>query len=149
MARIIYTPEKKEEILKAVAAVGAAKAAKENGVSYATVLKWAKEASGAAIEEGKKAVKTAAKVVEDVSVGALESINAQIEATEADIEQLSEELAAKKAALKDLQKAKAKAEKILEKQEEMRKAEEERAQVLDALKNSDKSLEEILAFLEK
>ena len=147
MARKSYDDELKKEILKSAAKVGAAKAAKENGVSYQTLLRWMKDSTADAVDSGKQAVKKAGKKVEEVSVGTLESINEQIAQTEEEINQLTAALNERKAALKELQKAKAKAEKILEKEEALKKEAAEKEQVLAALKNSDKSLDEILAFL--
>lgn len=140
-----YTDEQKKEVLKKVAELGAAKAAKESGIHYNTVLKWLKESKP--VKEAKTTAKKAAKKVEEVSAGTLEELNTQIEQTESEITQLTEALNTKKNELKELQKAKAKAEKIIEKEEALRKEAAEKEAVLDALKNSDKSLDEILAFL--
>ena len=140
-----YTDEQKKEVLAKVAELGAAKAAKECGIYYNTVLRWVKESKP--VKESKKKVKKAAKKVEEVSAGTFENLNTQIEQTESEITQLTEALNTKKNELKELQKAKAKAEKIIEKEEALKKEAAEKEAILDALKNSDKSLDEILVFL--
>ena len=142
-----YTQEQKNEVLKKVAEVGAAKAAKECGVHYNTVLKWVKETKSDVVKEGKKKARKAVKKVEEVSAGTLEELNVQIAETEEEITHLTEALNAKKDELKELQKAKAKAEKIIEKEEAIKKEAAEKEQIFAALKNSDKSIDEILAFL--
>ena len=82
-----------------------------------------------------------------MSAGTLEELNGQIAETEEEITHLTEALNAKKNELKELQKAKAKAEKIIEKEEALKKEAAEKEQIFAALKNSDKSIDEILAFL--
>ena len=119
------------------------KAAKEAGVSYGTVLKWMKEAPASA----KSSIKSAAKDVEKISVDTVAALDKEVETKEAEIEKITVELNEKKSALKELKKAKEKAEKVLEKEAEIKKAAQEKEQLLDALKNSNKSFDEILAFL--
>ena len=140
MPRIIYTPEKKAEIVKKAASIGAAAAAKEAGVGYQTVLKWVKEtASPAVANAGKKITNATEDVIAD--------LDEKINSVQQEIDQLTEAINVKKTELKALQKEKSKAEKILEKENEIRKAAEEKEQILEALVKSNKSLDDILAFL--
>ena len=85
--------------------------------------------------------KTVKAVVEEVDV----NFDEKIAAVEAEIRQLSDSLKEKKAELKDLVKARAKAEKLVAE----RKAEEDKAKIMDALQASGKSIDEILEFLKK
>ena len=73
----------------------------------------------------------------------VENVDESIAAVEAAIATLTEELKGKKAELKELQKVKAKAEKVAQE----KKAEEEKKTILDAVAASGKSVEEILELL--
>ena len=73
----------------------------------------------------------------------LETVTQQIEAAESEIEELSEALKAKKAALKVLMKEKLEAEAAAVAQ----KAEEDKAAILAAIEAFGKSVEEILELL--
>ena len=73
----------------------------------------------------------------------IENIDERIATTEAAIASLTEELKAKKAELKQYQKMKEDAERIASE----KKAEEEKAAILAAVKASGKSVEEILELL--
>ena len=73
----------------------------------------------------------------------VENVDESIAAVEAAIATLTEELKGKKAELKELQKVKAKAEKVAQE----KKAEEEKQTILDAVAASGKSVEEILELL--
>ena len=70
-------------------------------------------------------------------------LDTQIAAAEAEVEKLSAELKAKKAELKTLLKAKAKADKAAAKKQ----LEENREKILDAVAASGKSVEEVLELL--
>jgi putative sterol carrier protein len=87
--------------------------------------------------KGSKNKKSVAPVVED--------IDQKIAAAEAEIEELGAQLKAKKAELKALIKEK---EDALAAAAE-KKAEEEKAKLLDALAKSGKSIDEIIEFLGK
>ena len=87
--------------------------------------------------KGSKNKKSAAPAVED--------IDQKIAAAEAEIEELGAQLKAKKAELKALVKEK---EAALAAAAE-KKAEEEKAKLLDALAKSGKSIDEIIEFLGK
>lgn len=92
--------------------------------------------------KGSKNKKNAVTAVAAVAVTP-EEISQKIDAAEADIARLGDELKAKKAELKELIKSKAEAEKIAAE----KKAEEEKATIMAAFEKSAKSLDEILEFL--
>ncbi len=73
----------------------------------------------------------------------LDSINQTIVSLEAEISEMTEQLKAKKASLKELGKQKLAAEAA----EKARRAAEDKAQILAAIEASGKSLEEILDLL--
>ena len=73
----------------------------------------------------------------------VENVDERIAAAEAEIASLTEQLKAKKAELKDLNKAKAEADKLAAKQ----KAEAEQAKLLEAVAASGKSIDEIISLL--
>jgi len=73
----------------------------------------------------------------------VENLDAQIAEAQKAVEELGASLKAKKAELKNLLTQKARAEKAAA----AKKAEEDKAKVLDALKKSGKSVEELLDFL--
>ena len=73
----------------------------------------------------------------------VENVDEKIAAVEAEIEQMKANLKAKKDELKDLKKAKIAADNAAEE----KKAEEEKAKLLEAIKQSGKSYEEILELL--
>ena len=98
-----FTTEEKSQILARVAEIGATAAAKEAGVHYNSILKWMKES--------KDTVKAGAEKIATMPGEALERIGAEIAAKEEEIRGLEVALKDKKAELKELQKAKAKAEK--------------------------------------
>ena len=130
----LITPEEKQSILARVAEIGAAAAAKEAGVSYNSVLRWV------------HADKNPIKAVKKGAPGDLvERLNAQIEAREEGIKELEEALKERKAELKELQKAKMRAEK----EKELLDAAEEKKKLVEAVMNSGKSVDEIMAFLNK
>ena len=128
-----FAEEEKAQILARVAEIGAAAAAREAGVSYNSVLKWMKGSANAI----KKGVEMTGDLVE--------RLNAQIEAKEEEIREIEAALKGRKAELKELLKAKAKAEKEKEKVKEA----EEKKQLVEAVMNSGRSMEEILEFLNK
>ena len=78
-----------------------------------------------------------------VQIDSLEVIEAKIAETEQSIERLSAELKAEKLALKELVKTK----EIALKAEAEKRAAADKATILAALENSNKSLDEILTFL--
>ena len=137
-----YTPEEKAQILARVAEIGAAAAAKEAGVNYNSVLNWVKAAP--TVTSAGNSVKNTVKKIAALPVEALERINADISKTEAEIQNLEETLKLKKSELKALQKNKAKAEK----EKELFDAAEQKKQLIKAVMNSGKSVEEILTFLQ-
>ena len=137
-----YTPEEKAQILARVAEIGAAAAAKEAGVNYNSVLNWVKAAP--TVTSAGNSVKNTVKKIAALPVEALERINADISKTEAEIQNLEETLKLKKSELKALQKNKAKAEK----EKELFDAAEQKKQLIEAVMNSGKSVEEILTFLQ-
>ena len=137
-----YTPEEKAQILARVAEIGAAAAAKEAGVNYNSVLNWVKAAP--TVTSAGNSVKNTVKKIAALPVEALERINADISKTEAEIQNLEETLKLKKSELKALQKNKAKAEK----EKELFDAAEQKRQLIEAVMNSGKSVEEILTFLQ-
>ena len=128
-----YTPEEKAHVIARAAEIGAAAAAREAGVSYNGLLKW--------MHAGKESVKSSMELTGDL----VEKIGAQIEAKEEEIKEIEEALKGRKAELKELLKAKEKAEKEKEKVE----AAEQKKQLVEAVMNSGRSMEEILEFLNK
>ena len=137
-----YTPEEKAQILARVAEIGAAAAAKEAGVNYNSVLNWVKAAP--TVTSAGNSVKNTVKKIAALPVEALERINADISKTEEEIRNLEETLKQKKSELKDLQKNKAKAEK----EKELFDAAEQKKQLIEAVMNSGKSVEEMMGFLQ-
>ncbi len=73
----------------------------------------------------------------------IENVDEKIAAVEAEINKLIEDLKAKRFELKVLKKAKVKADKAVEE----KKAEEDRAKLLEVIKQSGKSYEEIMELL--
>jgi small-conductance mechanosensitive channel len=137
MPRKIYTLEEKQSILARAAAIGVSKASKEYGVPYATVAKWRKENDFSKNDEV-----------------ATSDTSARIAACEEDIVALNESLKVKKNELKALLKQKAKEERAEEKRREAaakaeaeRKAAADKEKLLQALSESGKSVDELLAFL--
>ena len=137
MPRKIYTQEEKQAILTRAGEIGVSKAAKEYGVPYATVAKWRKENDAFLSNE-----------VTPSDTPAL------IAACEEEITALTESLKAKKNELKALQKQKAKEDRAEEKRREAaakaeaeRKAAADKEKLLQALSESGKSVDELLAFL--
>ena len=128
-----YNPEEKAQILARAAEIGAAAAAREAGVSYNGLLKW--------MHAGKESIKSGMELTGDL----VERLSAQIEAKEEEIREIEAALKDRKAELKELLKAKAKAEKEKEKVKEA----EEKKQLVEAVMNSGRSMEEILEFLNK
>ena len=128
-----FTDEDKARILARVAEIGAAAAAREAGVSYNSVLKWMK-GSATTIKKGV-----------EMTGDLVERLNAQIEAKEEEIKELEEALKGKKAELRELLKARQKAEK----EKELLDAAEKKKKLVEALMNSGKSVDEIIAFLNK
>jgi transposase-like protein len=124
MAR--YTTEQKEAVINRAREIGAAAAAKAEGVSYQTVLKWMKEE------------------VSSLPAGTISSIDGQIEQTEKEIEELNADLAKKKAALKALKKAREKAEKAERKAVEAA----EKKELVETILKSGRPVEEILSLLQ-
>lgn len=78
-----------------------------------------------------------------VVIDTVENIDEKIVTVEAAIASLTEELKAKKAELKDLMKAKARAEKLTAE----KKAEEDKAKLLEAIASSGKSVDEIISLI--
>ena len=83
------------------------------------------------------------KTLAAVSAQAATEIDSRIAAVEAEIEELSEKLKARKAELKTLAREKAKADAAAA----AKKAEEDKTAILAAVEASGKSLDEILALL--
>ena len=137
-----YTPEEKAQILARVAEIGAAAAAKEAGVNYNSVLNWVKAAP--TVTSAGNSVKNTVKKIAALPVEDLERIHADISKTEEEIRNLEETLKQKKSELKDLQKNKAKAEK----EKELFDAAEQKKQLIEAVMNSGKSVEDIMGFLQ-
>ena len=77
------------------------------------------------------------------AVVVVENVDERIAAAEAEIASLTEQLKAKKAELKDLNKAKAEADRLAAQQ----KAEAEQAKLLEAVAASGKSIDEIISLL--
>ena len=128
-----YTPEEKARILARAAEIGAAAAAREAGVSYNGLLKW--------MHAGKESVKSGIEMTGEL----VERLCAQISMKEEEIQNLEASLKDRKAELKELLKAKVKAEK----EKEAAKAAEEKKKLVEAVMNSGRSMEEILEFLNK
>ena len=124
MAR--YTTEQKEAVINRAREIGAVAAAKAEGVSYPTVLKWMKEE------------------VSSLPADTISSIDGQIEQTEKEIEELNADLAKKKAALKALKKAREKAEKVERKAVEAA----EKKELVETILKSGRPVEEILSLLQ-
>ena len=98
-----YTPEEKAHVIARAAEIGAAAAAREAGVSYNGLLKWMHAAKNPVT-----AVKSGMELTGDL----VEKIGAQIEAKEEEIKEIEEALKGRKAELKELLKAKAKAKRL-------------------------------------
>ena len=128
-----YTPEEKAHVIARAAEIGAAAAAREAGVNYNSVLNW--------MHAGKESVKSGMELTGDL----VERLSAQIEAKEEEIREIEAALKDRKAELKELLKAKVKAEK----EKEMAKAAEEKKKLVEAVMSSGRSMEEILEFLNK
>ena len=92
--------------------------------------------------KGSKNKKTAATNTMEINIS-IESLDEQIKTTEAEIESMTAALKDKKTELKALLKKKDKAEKIAAE----KKAEEEKARLLEAVAASGKSIDEILEML--
>ena len=92
--------------------------------------------------KGSKNKKTAATNTMEINIS-IDSLDEQIKATEAEIESMTAALKDKKAELKALIKAKEKAEKIAAE----KKAEEDKARLLEAVASSGKSIDEIVEML--
>ena len=129
-----YTPEEKARILARAAEIGVAAAAREAGVSYNGLLKWMHAGKASAVKAGM-----------EMTGDLVEKIGAQIAAKEEEIQNLEASLKDRKAELKELLKAKVKAEK----EKEAAKAAEEKKKLVEAVMNSGRSMEEILEFLNK
>ena len=129
-----YTPEEKAHVIARAAEIGAAAAAREAGVSYNGLLKW--------MHAGKA---SAVKVGMEMTGDLVERLSAQIEAKEEEIREIEAALKDRKAELKELLKAKGKAEK----EKEAAKEAEEKKKLVEAVMNSGRSMEEILEFLNK
>ena len=129
-----FTDEDKARILARVAEIGAAAAAREAGVSYNSVLRWVHEGPANAVKKGV-----------EMTGDLVERLNAQISLKEEGIKELEEALKERKAELKELQKAKMRAEK----EKELLDAAEEKKKLVEAVMNSGKSVDEIMAFLNK
>ena len=138
MTRKSYTNAEKKEILIRAMAIGVGKAAKEYDMSYQTLLNWWKKKE---------------EFLGDQSVSGSDT-DEKIQYVQAEIDDLNEAVKAKKAELKELlkQKAKEAREEAKRKEKEAkaeakRKVEEEKKQLLNALMESGKSIDEIMAFL--
>ena len=129
-----YTPEEKAHDIARAAEIGAAAAAREAGVSYNGLLKWMHAGKASAVKAGM-----------EMTGDLVERLSAQIEAKEEEIKELEESLKGRKAELKELLKAKGKAEK----EKEAAKEAEEKKKLVEAVMNSGRSMEEILEFLNK
>ena len=102
------------------------------GVSYPTVLKWMKEETTGAVAK-----------VKDVPKNASAALDAQIEACEAEIEEMTKELSSKRAELKSLLRARDKAEKAEAKDREARETEKLVKEIL----KSGRPIDEVLSLL--
>ena len=138
MTRKSYTNAEKKEILIRAVEIGVGKAAKEYDMSYQTLLNWWKKKE---------------EFLGDQSVSGSDT-DEKIQYVQAEIDDLNEAVKAKKAELKELlkQKAKEAREEAKRKEKEAkaeaeRKVEEEKKQLLNALMESGKSIDEIMAFL--
>ena len=138
MTRKSYTNAEKKEILIRAMAIGVGKAAKEYDMSYQTLLNWWKKKE---------------EFLGDQSVSGSDT-DEKIQYVQAEIDNLNEAIKAKKAELKELLKQKtkeareeAKRKEKEAKAEAKRKVEEEKKQLLNALMDSGKSIDEIMAFL--
>ena len=138
MTRKSYTDAEKREILIRAVEIGVGKAAKEYDMSYQTLLNWWKKKE---------------EFLGDQSVSGSDT-DEKIQYVQAEIDDLNEAVKAKKAELKELlkQKAKEAREEAKRKEKEAkaeaeRKVEEEKKQLLNALMESGKSIDEIMAFL--
>ena len=129
-----YTPEEKAHVIARAAEIGAAAAAREAGVSYNGLLKWMHAEKASAVKAGM-----------EMTGDLVEKIGAQIEAKEEEIREIEAALKDRKAELKELLKAKVKAEK----EKEAAKAAEEKKKLVEAVMSSGRSMEEILEFLNK
>jgi transposase-like protein len=129
-----YNPEEKARILARAAEIGAAAAAREAGVSYNGLLKWMHAGKASAVKAGM-----------EMTGDLVERLSAQISMKEEEIKELEESLKGRKAELKELLKAKVKAEK----EKEAAKAAEEKKKLVEAVMSSGRSMEEILEFLNK
>ena len=127
-----FTEEEKAHILARAAEIGTAAAAKEAGVHYNSVLKWASSV---------KAVKKSVEMPGDL----VERLSSQIALKGEEVEALEEALKGKKAELKTLLKARQKAEK----EKELLDAAEKKKKLVEAVMNSGKSVDEIMAFLNR
>ena len=138
MTRKSYTNAEKKEILIRAMAIGVGKAAKEYDMSYQTLLNWWKKKE---------------EFLGDQSVSGSDT-DEKIQYVQAEIDNLNEAIKAKKAELKELlkQKTKEAREEAKRKEKEAkaeaeRKVEEEKKHLLNALMESGKSIDEIMAFL--
>ena len=129
-----YTSEEKARILARATEIGAAAAAREAGVSYNGLLKWMHAGKASAVKAGM-----------EMTGDLVERLSAQISMKEEEIKEIEEALKGRKAELKELLKAKGKAEK----EKEAAKAAEEKKKLVEAVMNSGRSMEEILEFLNK
>ena len=129
-----FTDEDKARILARVTEIGAAAAAREAGVSYNSVLRWVHEGPANAVKKGV-----------EMTGDLVERLNAQISLKEEDIQNLEEALKGKKAELRELLKARQKAEK----EKELLDAAEKKKKLVEAVMNSGKSVDEIMAFLNR
>ena len=77
----------------------------------------------------------------------IENVDEKIIAVEAKITELDAALKAKKSELKNLKRAKVQADKAAAKAAEEKKAEEDKAKLLDAIAQSGKTMDEILDLL--
>lgn len=135
-----YTSEQKEEIIKKAATIGAAAAAKAEGVSYPTVLKWVKE-NGEATARKVKSLPTETVAAIDEQIAVTEN---EIGELEKEIERLKGEVAVRKTALKELNKAREKAGRVEQKAAEAAQKKE----LVEEILKSGKPIEEILSLLQ-
>ena len=138
MTRKSYTDAEKREILIRAVAIGVGKAAKEYDMSYNTLLNWWKKKE---------------EFLGDQPISGSDT-DEKIKYVQDEINSLSETVKAKKAELKELlkQQAKEAREEAKRKEKEAkaeaeRKVEEEKKQLLNALMESGKSIDEIMEFL--
>ena len=102
MPRNAYTEGQKREIVKRAKTIGAAAAAKESGVSYATVLRWMKSKPRPQNTQETSHKTQKKKLPTNTQMG----FDLEIAVKEKEIEQLTAELNNKKAELKALKKEK-------------------------------------------